>query len=135
VDLPSGIRSTGLTPERKSRFRHKKIAASRSRHRAVHLPSLQCACERPDGAGRRVKTTLKDCRQWATDAAMARSAAPAIPMPSAQRAWASMMGASSRAPAQCVASPQTGAGGAKNFRRLLALVEKDEATEVSDLNG
>jgi hypothetical protein len=83
----------------------------------------------------KVKTTLKDCRQWATDAAMARSAAPPIPMASAQRAWASMIGASSRAAAQCVASLQTGAGGAKNFRRQLALVEKDEATLVSDLNG
>jgi hypothetical protein len=83
----------------------------------------------------KVKTTLKDCRQWATDAALARSAAPPIPMASAQRAWASMIGASSRAAAQCVASLQTGAGGAKNFRKQLALVEKDEATLVSDLNG
>jgi hypothetical protein len=83
----------------------------------------------------KVKTTLKDCRQWATDAAMARSAAPPIPMASAQRAWASMIGASSRAAAQCVASLQTGAGGAKNFRKQLAIVEKDEATLVSDLNG
>ena len=83
----------------------------------------------------KVKTTLKDCRQWATDASMARSAAPPIPMASAQRAWASMIGASSRAAAQCVASLQTGAGGAKNFRKQLALVEKNEATLVSDLNG
>lgn len=83
----------------------------------------------------KVKTTLKDCRRWATDAAMARSAAPPIPMASAQRAWASMIGASSRAAAQCVASLQTGAGGAKNFRQQLALVEKDEATLVNDLNG
>lgn len=83
----------------------------------------------------KVKTTLKDCRQWATDAAMARSAAPPIPMASAQRAWVSMIRASSRAAAQCVASLQTGAGGAKNFRKQLALVEKDEATLVGDLNG
>jgi hypothetical protein len=83
----------------------------------------------------KVRTTLKDCRQWATDAAMARSAAPPIPVASAQRAWASMIGASSRAAAQCVASLQTGAGGAKNFRKQLALVEEDEATLVSDLNG
>jgi hypothetical protein len=83
----------------------------------------------------KVKTTLKDCRQWATDAAMARSAAPPIPMASVQSAWASMIGASSRAAAQCVASLQTGAGGAKNFRTQLALVEKDEATLVSDLHG
>ena len=83
----------------------------------------------------KVKTTLKDCRHWATDAAMARTAAPPIPMASAQRAWTSMIGASARAAAQCVASLQTGAGGAKNFRRQLALVEKDEATLVSDLNG
>jgi hypothetical protein len=83
----------------------------------------------------KVKTTLKDCRQWATDATMARSAAPPIPMASAQRAWVSMIGASSRAAAQCVASLQSGAGGAKNFRKQLAIVEKDEATLVSDLNG
>ncbi len=83
----------------------------------------------------KVKTTLKDCRQWATDAALARSAAPPIPMASAQRAWASMIDASSKAATQCVASLQTGAGGAKNFRKQLAIAEKDEATLVSDLNG
>ena len=83
----------------------------------------------------KVKTTLKDCRQWATDATMARSAAPPIPMASAQRAWTSMIGASSRAASDCVTSLQTGSGNAKDFRRQLALVEKDEATLVSDLNG
>ena len=83
----------------------------------------------------KVKTTLKDCRQWSTDAAIARTAAPPIPMAAAQRAWASMIGASARAAAQCVASLQTGAGNPKNFRKQLALVEKDEAALVSDLNG
>ena len=83
----------------------------------------------------KVKTTLKDCRQWATDATMARSAAPPIPMASAQRAWTSMIGASSRAASECVTSLQTGSGNAKDFRKQLALVEKDEATLVSDLNG
>jgi hypothetical protein len=83
----------------------------------------------------KVKTTLKDCRQWSTDAAIARTAAPPIPLASAQRAWTSMIGASARAAAQCVASLQTGAGGAKYFRKQLALVVKDEASLVSDLNG
>jgi hypothetical protein len=83
----------------------------------------------------KVKLTLKDCRQWSTDAAIARTAAPPIPMAAAQRAWTSMIGASARAAAQCVASLQTGAGNPKNFRKQLALVEKDEAALVSDLNG
>jgi hypothetical protein len=83
----------------------------------------------------KVKTTLKDCRQWATDAATARSAAPPIPMASAQRAWSSMIGGSGRAASECVTSLQTGSGNAKDFRKQLALVEKDEATLVSDLNG
>jgi hypothetical protein len=83
----------------------------------------------------KVKTTLKDCRQWGTDAAMARSAAPPIPMPAAQRAWTSMIGASSRAASQCVASLQMGSrGSAKDFRKQLAVVEKDEAALVGYLN-
>jgi hypothetical protein len=83
----------------------------------------------------KVKTTLKDCRQWSTDAAIARTAAPPIPMAAAQRAWSSMIGASARAAAQCVASLQSGSGNPKNFRKQLALVEKDEAALVSDLNS
>jgi hypothetical protein len=83
----------------------------------------------------KVKTTLKDCRQWRADAALARTAAPPIPMAAAQRAWTSMIGASARAAAQCVSSLQTGSGNPKNFRKQLALVEKDEAALVSDLNG
>jgi hypothetical protein len=83
----------------------------------------------------KVKTTLKDCRQWATDAGIARSAAPPIPMASAQRAWTSMIGASARAATECATSLQTGSGNAKDFRKQLALVQKDEATLVSDLNG
>ena len=84
----------------------------------------------------KVRTTLKDCHKWATDAAMARTAAPPIPMAAAERSWTSMIGASSWAAAQCVLSLQTGsAGGAKTFRKQLALVEKDEAALVSELNG
>jgi hypothetical protein len=83
----------------------------------------------------KVKTTLKDCRQWRTDAATARSAAPPIPMAPAQRAWTSMIGASSEAAAQCVASLQRGShGSATAFRRQLAVVEKDEAALVSYLD-
>jgi hypothetical protein len=83
----------------------------------------------------KVKTTVKDCRQWATDATTARSAAPPIPMASAQKAWTSMIAASFRAASECVNSLQTGSGNPKNFRKQLAIVEKDEAALVSDLNG
>jgi hypothetical protein len=84
----------------------------------------------------KVKTTLKDCRRWRTDAAEAGAAAPPIPMASAQRAWTSMIGASSQAAAQCVASLQRGSrGSATAFRRQLAEVEKDEAALVGYLNG
>jgi hypothetical protein len=82
-----------------------------------------------------VKTTVKDCRQWGTDATTARSAAPPIPLASAQRAWTSMIAASFRAASECVTSLQTGSGNPKDFRKQLALVERDEAALVSDLNG
>jgi hypothetical protein len=83
----------------------------------------------------KVKTTLKACRHWATDATTARSAAPPIPLTSAERAWTSMIAASFRASSECVTSLKTGSGKAKDFRKQLALVEKDEAALVSDLNG
>jgi hypothetical protein len=84
----------------------------------------------------KVKTTLKDCRQWGTDAGTARSAAPPIPLAAAERAWRSMIGASSRAAADCVASLQMGSrSSAKDFRKQLSVVENDEAALVRDLNG
>ena len=83
----------------------------------------------------KVKTTLKDCRQWATDATTARSAAPPIPLTSAQRAWTSMIAASYRAASECTTALQTGSGNPKDFRKQLALVEKNEAALVHELNG
>jgi hypothetical protein len=84
----------------------------------------------------KVRTTLKDCRQWGRDASIARTAAPPIPMAAAERAWTSMMRSSARAAAQCVAVLQTGStNGAKSFRKQLVIVEKDEATLVKLLNG
>ncbi len=83
----------------------------------------------------KVRTTLKDCRQWGTDATKARSAAPPIPLAAAQRAWTSMINASSLASAECVASLQRGSrASAKDFRKQLAVVEKDEASLVHSLN-
>jgi hypothetical protein len=84
----------------------------------------------------KVKTTLQDCRRWGKDAATARRAAPPIPMVAAQRAWTSMMSASSLAAAQCVAALQKRSlRSAKEFRKQLAVAEKDEATLVRVLNG
>ena len=62
----------------------------------------------------KVKTTLKDCRQWVTDAGFARSAAPPIPLAAAERAWTSMIGASSRAATACVAALQRGSRQQRN---------------------
>jgi hypothetical protein len=84
----------------------------------------------------KVKTTLQDCRQWAKDAAIAPTAAPPIPLPAAQRAWKNMMRASALAAAQCVAALQKRSlTSARNFRKQLAVVEKNEATLVKLLNG
>jgi hypothetical protein len=83
----------------------------------------------------KVRTTVNDCRQWASDAAEARTAAPPIPLAVAQRAWKSMIGASSRAANDCLSSLQRGSrSSAKDFQKQLALVERDEATLVSTLN-
>jgi hypothetical protein len=84
----------------------------------------------------KVKTTVKDCRTWASDAAQARTAAPPIPMAGAEKAWKSMMGASALAAADCLTSLQQGSRrSAKDFQKQLQVVEKDEVTLTSDLNG
>jgi hypothetical protein len=84
----------------------------------------------------KVKTTLQDCRQWAKDAAIAPTAAPPIPLPAAERAWKNMMRASALAAAQCVAALQRRSlTSARNFRKQLAIVEKNEATLVKLLGG
>jgi hypothetical protein len=84
----------------------------------------------------KVKTTVKDCRTWATDAAKAGTAAPPIPMAGAQRAWMSMIRASALAASDCLASLQQGSRhSATDFQKQLNVVEKDEVTLTSDLNG
>jgi hypothetical protein len=84
----------------------------------------------------KVKTTVKDCRTWASDAAQARTAAPPIPLAGAEKAWKSMMGASALAAADCLASLQQGSRrSAKDFQKQLKVVEKDEVTLTGDLNG
>ena len=84
----------------------------------------------------KVKTTLQDCRKWSTDAAIAPRAAPPIPLAAAQRAWTSMLRASALASADCVAALQRGSrSSATQFRKQLAIVERNEATLVKLLNG
>jgi hypothetical protein len=84
----------------------------------------------------KVKTTVNDCRTWASDAARARTAAPPIPLAGAEKAWKSMVGASALAAADCLASLQQGSRrSAKDFQKQLQVVEKDEVTLTSDLNG
>ncbi len=84
----------------------------------------------------KVKTTVSDCRTWASDAGQARTAAPPIPMAGAQRAWTSMIGASAHAASDCLASLQHGSRrSAKDFQRQLKIVEQDEVTLTHDLNG
>ncbi len=84
----------------------------------------------------KVRTTLNDCRQWVRDAGLARTAAPPIPMAAAQQAWTSMIGASARAAADCVASLQRGSrSSANDFQKRLRIVENDETLLDSDLNG
>ena len=51
----------------------------------------------------KVKTTVNDCRTWASDAAKARTAAPPIPLAGAEQAWTSMIGR--RPSARPIASP------------------------------
>jgi hypothetical protein len=84
----------------------------------------------------KVKTTLKDCRTWASDAAQARTAAPPIPMAGAESAWTNMIGASAHAASDCLAALQHGSlRSAKDFQKQVKIVKKDEVTLIHDLNG
>jgi hypothetical protein len=84
----------------------------------------------------KVKTTVNDCRTWASDAGQARMAAPPIPMADAERAWSTMISASARAASDCLAALKHGSRrSAKDFQKQLTIVEKDEVTLNRDLNG
>jgi hypothetical protein len=84
----------------------------------------------------KVKTTVNDCRTWASDAAQARSAAPPIPMAGAEQAWTSMVGTSALGAADCLAALQHGSlRAAKDFQKRVQIIQKDEATLNSDLGG
>jgi hypothetical protein len=84
----------------------------------------------------KVKTTVNDCRTWASDAKQARTAAPPIPMADAERAWTTMIGASARAASDCLAALQHGSrSSANDFQKRLKVVEQDEVTLNRDLNG
>jgi hypothetical protein len=84
----------------------------------------------------KVKTTLNDCRTWASDAGQARTAAPPIPMASAESAWKSMIRASAHAASDCLAALQHGSRrSAKDFQKQLKIVEQDEVTLNHELNG
>jgi hypothetical protein len=84
----------------------------------------------------KVKTTVSNCRTWASDAMKARTAAPPIPVAGAERAWRSMIGASALAAADCLATLQQGSRrDAADFQKRLKVVENDEVTLTSDLNG
>lgn len=84
----------------------------------------------------KVKTTLNDCRTWASDATKARTAAPPIPMTGAEQAWTSMIGTSALGAADCLAALQHGSRrAAKDFQKQIQVMQKDESTLTSDLNG
>jgi hypothetical protein len=84
----------------------------------------------------KVRTTVRDCRTWASDAKQARTAAPPIPMAEAQQAWTTMIGASARAAADCLAALQHGSRrSASDFQKQLKIVERDEVILNRDLNG
>ena len=55
-----------------------------------------------------VKTTVNDCRTWASDAGKARNAAPPIPLADAEQAWTSMIATSALGAADCLAALQHG---------------------------
>ena len=83
-----------------------------------------------------VKTTVNDCRTWASDAEKARTAAPPIPMSGAEQAWTSMIGTSALGAADCLAALQRGSRpAARDFQKRLQIMQKDEATLNSDLGG
>jgi hypothetical protein len=84
----------------------------------------------------KVKTTVSDCRTWASDAAKARTAAPPIPMAEAEQAWTNMVGTSALGAADCLAALQHGSRrAAKDFQKRVQLMQKDEATLTNDLGG
>jgi hypothetical protein len=84
----------------------------------------------------KVKTTVNDCRTWASDARQARTAAPPIPLADAQKAWTTMIGASAHAASDCLAALQHGSRrSATDFQKQLKIVERDEVTLTRDLNG
>ena len=84
----------------------------------------------------KVKTTVNDCRTWASDARQAGTAAPPIPMADAERAWTTMIAASGHAASDCLAALQHGSRrSAKDFQKQLKIVEQDEVTLNRDLNG
>lgn len=84
----------------------------------------------------KVKTTVNDCRTWASDARQARTAAPPIPMAEAETAWTTMIGASGRAASDCLAALQHGSRrSATDFQKQLKIVERDEVILTRDLNG
>jgi hypothetical protein len=84
----------------------------------------------------KVRTTLNDCRTWASDARHARTAAPPIPSADAERAWTTMIGASGHAASDCLAALQHGSRrSATDFQKQLKIVERDEVILNRDLNG
>ena len=83
-----------------------------------------------------VRTTLKDCRTWASDAGKARTAAPPIPVAAAEKAWTSMIGTSALGAADCLAALQQGSRrAAKDFQKRVQIMQEDEASLNSDLGG
>ena len=83
-----------------------------------------------------VKTTINDCRTWASDAGKARTAAPPIPMAGAEQAWTSMIGTSALGAADCLAALQHGSRrAAKDFQKRVQIMQQDEASLNSDLGG
>jgi hypothetical protein len=84
----------------------------------------------------KVKTTLKDCRTWASDSRQASTDAPPIPMAAAQRAWRSMIAASANASSDCLAALLHGSRrSAKDFQKQLKIVKLDEVLLNHYLNG
>jgi hypothetical protein len=84
----------------------------------------------------KVKTTVNDCRTWASDAKQARTAAPPIPMADAERTWTTMISSSAHAASDCLAALLHGSRrGAKDFQKQLKIVQQDEVTLIHDLNG
>jgi hypothetical protein len=82
----------------------------------------------------KVKTTINDCRTWASDAGKARTAAPPIPRSGAEQAWTNMIGTSTLGAADCLAALLHGSRpAARDFQKRLQIMQKDEATLNSDL--